>query len=71
MYAFGNHLLVESAEHHLAIANLGVIATFEQECCSHSNDRNPVVVLIEYVGWIEEILELDYWRFQIVVLLCD
>jgi hypothetical protein len=45
---------------HMAIANLGVVAIFEQECCSHSNDQNPIVALIEYVGWIEEILELDY-----------
>jgi hypothetical protein len=29
------------------------------------------VALIEYVGWIEEILELDYWRFQTIVLLCN
>jgi hypothetical protein len=29
------------------------------------------VVLIVYVGWIEKTLELDYWRFQIVVLLCS
>jgi hypothetical protein len=25
----------------------------------------------EYVGWIEEILELDYGRFQTIVLLCN
>jgi hypothetical protein len=55
----------------LAIANLGVVATFEHECCSHSNDQNPIMALIENVGWIEEILELDYWRFQTIVLLCN
>ncbi len=71
MYAFGNNLRVESVEHHLAIANLGVVATFEHECCSHSNDQNPIMALIENVGWIEEILELDYWRFQTIVLLCN
>jgi hypothetical protein len=26
---------------------------------------------LEYVRWIEEILELDYGRFQTVVLLCN
>jgi hypothetical protein len=28
-----------------------------------------MLVSFEYVGWIEEILELDYGRFQIIVLL--
>jgi hypothetical protein len=27
-----------------------------------------MVASIEYVGWIEEILELDYGRFRIVIL---
>jgi hypothetical protein len=26
---------------------------------------------LEYVGWIEEILELDFGGFQTVVLLCN
>jgi len=38
MYAFGNHLKVASAKHHLATSDSRVVATFEQECVSHSND---------------------------------
>jgi len=60
MYAFGNHLQVASVKKQLSIVNSRVIGTFEQECPSHSNDPNPIMVSIEYVGWIEEILELDY-----------
>jgi hypothetical protein len=47
------------------------ITTFEQECRIHSNDQNLITTSIEYVGWIEEILELNYGRFQIVILLCN
>jgi hypothetical protein len=60
MYAFGNHLRVTSVKAHLTISNYRVATTFEQECQSHSNDRNPIMASFEYVGWIEEILELDY-----------
>jgi hypothetical protein len=37
MWAFGNHIRVASAENHLSIVDSGVVATFEQECRSHSN----------------------------------
>jgi hypothetical protein len=26
---------------------------------------------LEYVGWIEEILELDYGKFQTIIFLCN
>jgi hypothetical protein len=71
MYAFGNHLRVANTKHHLATSHSRVTTTFEQVCASHSNDQNPMVASIKYVGWIEEILELDYGRFHIVVLLCN
>jgi hypothetical protein len=71
MYAFENHLRVASEKSHLSTFDSRVIATFEQECRSHSNDRNPFMASLEYVGWIEEILELDYGRFQTIVLLCN
>ncbi len=71
MWAFGNHLRFANAKHHLLTTNFGVAITFEQECCSCSNDRDPVLASLEYVGWIEEILELDYGRFQTIVLLCN
>jgi hypothetical protein len=43
--------------------------TFKQECCFHSNDPNPIMASIEYVGRIEKIFELDYRRFQTIILL--
>ena len=29
------------------------------------------MVQVEYVGWVEEILELDYGQFQVIVFLCN
>jgi hypothetical protein len=71
MYAFENHLRVAITKYHLATSNSRLVATFEQKRVSHSNDQNPMVPSIKYVGWIEEILELDYGRFHIVVILCN
>jgi hypothetical protein len=47
------------------------VATFEQECVLGSNDQRPILAKLEYVGWVEEILELNYGVFNIVVLLCN
>ncbi len=68
MYAFGNHLWVKTAKWHLSTLDSRVVAMFEQECCSHSSDRNPIIASLEYVGWIEEILELDFGGFQTIML---
>jgi hypothetical protein len=66
MYAFGSHLRVASVECYLSCSDLGMVVIFEQECHSHSNDRNPVVASQVYVGWIEKILKLDCRRFKTI-----
>ncbi len=71
MYAFNNHLRVTSAKIHLSTSDLGVVATFQQECLSHLNDQNLTMASLKYVGWIKEISELDYGQFQTVVLFCN
>jgi hypothetical protein len=41
----------------------GIVALhvmFEQECVSGPNDQQPILAKLKYVGWIEEILELNY-----------
>ncbi len=38
MWAFGNHLRVPRAKQHLSTVDSKVATTFEQECCSCSND---------------------------------
>jgi hypothetical protein len=71
MYAFENHLQVANVKKQFSIANSRVAITFKQECCSHSNDPNPIMASIEYIGWIEKNLELNYGLFQTIVFFCN
>ncbi len=71
IYAYGKFICVENAKEHLTINDYGVMATFEQECVLGSNDQRPIRAKLEYVGWVEEILELNYGVLNIVVLLCN
>ena len=63
MWAYGNHFRVKSAETNLTTIDCGVAASFEQECRSGPQDQNTIMAQVEYVGWVEEILDLDYGRF--------
>jgi hypothetical protein len=40
-------------------------------CVLGPNDQRDVLTNLEYVGWVEEILELNYGVQNIVVLLCN
>ncbi len=65
MYAYGNHIRVVSVKEHLTTYVSGIVATFEQTCVLRLNEK------LEYVGWVEKILELNYGILNIVVLLCN
>lgn len=71
MYAFGNHYRVLSCERALRTSDSGVAATFKQVCRNGIRDGNQVNADVEYVGHIEEILELNYRRHCLVVFVCD
>jgi hypothetical protein len=71
MYAFGNHFRVLSSETPLKTCDSGVAATFRQVCRNGIRDANQTNADVEYVGHIEEILELNYRRHCLVVLVCD
>jgi len=71
MYAFGNHFRVRSAEQSLKTCDSGMAAMFKQVCRNGIQDVNQVEADVEYVGHIEEILELNYRRHCVVVLVCD
>ena len=70
MYAYGNHIRVRGAEVDLSTCDSGVAATFLQSCRSSSSDRNMRTTNLEYVGWVEEIISVDYGTFEVVVLYC-
>jgi hypothetical protein len=64
-YAFGNHIHVVSAEEHLTISDSGATTTFEHVCVLGPNDQRLVVANLEYVGWVKEILELNYGCYYV------
>lgn len=69
MSAYGYHYRVKSAEAHLRTCDSGIAATFFRECRYGLRDRNPVVAPVEYVGHLQEIIELDYIFLRQVVLI--
>ena len=71
MYAYGNHYRVRSSEQARKTSDSGVATTFKQVCRNGMRDNNQVQADVEYVGHIEEILELNYRRHCLVVLVCD
>jgi len=68
MYAYGNHICVKSAKTNLVIMDFGVVATFTTMCKSSGQYRSPIKADLEYVGWVEENLELDYGTTCVIVL---
>lgn len=71
MSAFGNYYQVLSAKRPLKTCDSGVAATFRQVCRNETRNGNQVNADVEYVGHIEEILELNYRRHCVVVLVCN
>jgi hypothetical protein len=71
MYDYGNHTHVLSVEEHTTTSDCGVVVTFEQECMLGWNDQTPIVAKLEYVGWVEKILKLNYGMLNNIVLLCN
>jgi len=60
MYAYGNHIRIASVKKHLTTYDSGIDVTFEQTCVSGLNDHRPITAKLEYVGWVEKILQLNY-----------
>ena len=70
MYAYGNHIRVRGAEASMSTCDSGVAATFLQSCHSSSSDKNMRTSNLEYVGWVDEIINVDYGKYEVVVLYC-
>ena len=45
-------------------------ATFLQACRASSSSRNVRTTILEYIGWVEEIIGVDYGEFELIVLYC-
>ena len=70
-YAYGSHIRVKSVKTNLVTMDSGFAAVFGTTCRSNVNDRNPIEVEVEYIGYVEEILELNYGTTCVIVLLCN
>jgi hypothetical protein len=72
MYSFGNHIRDHSAKGTLTTIHSCVTATVFQHCWSGVHAMNFKAENLEYVGWVEEILDImDYGRYELVVLYCN
>ncbi len=69
IYVFGNHNCVVNVDEHLT-SYYGIITTFEQ-VISRPNDQKLIVANLQYLGWVEKFLELNYGILNIVMLLCN
>ena len=72
MFAYGYHYRVKSAEQRsTSTCDSGMAAIFHQPCRSGRRDQNVVNEDLEYIGQIQEIVELNYGKHYTVLLICD
>jgi hypothetical protein len=72
MRAYGMHLRCKSAEIGAETVDSGVAVSFLPRMSIDALRRNELDnTSTEYVGWIEEIVELDYRRHCVIVLACS
>ena len=71
MYAFGMHFRCRSAEGGLVTCDSCVVGTFTRQMPWGLRNGRPMERTDEYVGYIDEILELDYRNHCTTVLVCD
>lgn len=69
MKAHKMHLRVRSAEEHKLTCDSTVAATFLQPERRTLNEEHQSFVAVEYIGFVDEILELNYSGHCVIVLL--
>jgi hypothetical protein len=71
MYAHGMHLRIKSAEEEKVTCDSGVASAVQRQSRARALNISEQFQTAEYVGWIEEILELDYRNHCCIVLVCS
>ena len=71
MYAHGMHLRIRGAEEDKVTCDSGVAAAIWERSRSRNIEYEDEVFTAEYVGWVEEIIELNYRSHCCVVLFCS
>ncbi len=62
---------MKSAETNLVTMDSIVVITFTTMCKSSGLDSTLIKAVLEYVGSVEKILELDYGTTCVIVLFCN
>ena len=71
MNAYGIHYRVKTAELSLTTCDSGIAAKFRRPWRSRLRDHNLVEAVVEYVGYLQEIVELDYTSHCVVIFVCE
>jgi hypothetical protein len=71
MYAHGMHLRIREAEEDKVTHDSGIAAAVSEHIRSRDMDSEDEVDTFEHVGWVEEILELNYRNHYYIVLVCS
>ena len=70
MYAYGSHIQVRGVEATMSTCDSGVAVMFLQSCRSSFSDKNMRTTNLKYVGWVDEIISVDYEQYEVLVLYC-
>ena len=71
MYIHSMHVRIREVEEDKVTCNSGVaVAVWERRRSREGNSRDELDTA-KYVGWVEEILELNYYSHCCVVLVCS
>ena len=71
MYAHRMHLRIRGAEEEKITCDSGVAAVVWERRRSRNVEVGDKLLTAEYVGWVEEIIELNYRSHCCIVLLCS
>ena len=70
MRAYGWHYRVEHVDVKRRSFDCGIMVEFKQYSQSSSKDKNIIEENLQYVGKIQEIIELDYRSFKCCIFKC-
>jgi hypothetical protein len=71
MYAHGMHLRIKTTEEEKLCCDSALAASVWRRNRAIEGSHSGSLESMEYVGWIKEILELNYWSRYCIVLLCS
>jgi hypothetical protein len=70
MYVWGNHFRVRSVEKEKVTCDSGIASNVLRAWRGRGTGNQRLFEPAEYIGWIEEILELEYRSHCCIVLVC-